>query len=289
MRKNFLFGISLLLTTAICMTGCDKSDDTDFGEENGIDFTRQLMKQEPLWSYENQDFGYLDTSSYKTEEGTTWLWHDNFGRLTSIMLFIPASMDISVLYQSPSSVNALNGMYYQLGSNNELRLSNHTEFEGQEGDFNTSGMPTGFEYYDQYYKGVRVDGAGYSINYYITPYGKRLAYALGRLLTDLTVDTTPKISAEQAKLIYASRLGNNVEKDWEAELLAKEYIIKKDGVDVRDERLVWHVKGTAYPEDEAWSIICLSNSRIDGPLRHEAEIDAHTGRLLVEGNSLSTF
>jgi hypothetical protein len=289
MRKNIFFRIFLLLALSIYITGCSNSDETELGNENYLGdylgLTRELCDQEPLWA--NNDFGFLDTSNYKTEEGTTWLWHDNYGRVTSIMLYIPALMDINVLYQSPSSVNELNGMYYQLDSDNELRLYNSGEFEGEVNDFNTSGMPSGFEYYHQYHKGVRVSGAGYTVNYYITPQGKRIAYANGRLLTDLTVDTTPNITAGQAKHIYATRLGNDVEKDWEAELMVKEYIIRKNGEDVRDERLIWHVKGTVYPKEEAWQIVMTSNIGLESPLRHEAQIDAHTGRLLVEGHSLS--
>lgn len=234
------------------------------------------------------DFGYLNTSSYKTEDGSAWLWHDNFGRLTTIMLFIPATMDISVLYQNPSSVDQLNGEYYQLGNDNELKLYDSFEFEGQHNDFNTSDMAYGFEYYKQYFKGVKVFGAGYSVNYYITPQGKRLAYANGRLLTDLSVDINPLITANQAKRIFAARLGEQATKNWTAELMVREFIIKENDDDVRDERLVWHVKGSEYPEEEAWKIVALSSSMVSNdPLCHEAQIDAHTGQLLIEGNTLS--
>lgn len=278
MNKTFIFGLSLWMAT-LSLNSCSSSDPVD----NGLGNTRvseELLNQEPLWT--SEDFGYLDTSDYKTEQGTTWLWHDNFGRLTSIMLYIPATMDISVLYRSPSSVDQLNGLYYQLGNDNELRIDSSRSYEV----VLDNGMTSGFERYDQYYKDVKVYGVGYTVNYYNTPMGKRLAYTNGRLLTDLSVDTTPLITADQAKRIFASRLGEDATKDWEAELMVREFVLKKNGKDELEEHLVWHVKGSFYPEDEAKIITYLSSGHIEEPLRHVAQIDAHTGRLLVEGHSL---
>lgn len=278
MNKTFIFGLSLWMAT-LSLNSCSSSDSVD----NGLGNTRvseELLNQEPLWT--SEDFGYLDTSDYMTEQGTTWLWHDNFGRLTSIMLYIPATMDISVLYRSPSSVDQLNGLYYQLGNDNELRIDSSQSYEV----VLDNGMTSGFECYDQYYKDVKVYGVGYTVNYYNTPMGKRLVYTIGRLLTDLSVDTTPLITADQAKRIFASRLGEDATKDWEAELMVREFVLKKNGKDELEEHLVWHVKGSFYPEDEAKIITSLSSTHIEEPLRHVAQIDAHTGRLLVEGHSL---
>ena len=278
MNKTFIFGLSLWMAT-LCLNSCSSSDPVD----NGLGNTRvseELLNQEPLWT--SEDFDYLDTSDYKTEQGTTWLWHDNFGRLTSIMLYIPATMDISVLYRSPSSVDQLNGLYYQLGDANELRIDSSHSYEFTD----DTGMTSGFEPYDQYYKDVKVYGVGYTVNYYNTPMGKRLVYTIGRLLTDLSVDTTPLITADQAKRIFASRLGEDATKDWEAELMVREFVLKKNGKDELEEHLVWHVKGSFYPEDEAKIITSLSSTHIEEPLRHVAQIDAHTGRLLVEGHSV---
>lgn len=278
MNKTFIFGLSLWMAT-LSLNSCSSSDSVD----NGLGNTRvseELLNQEPLWT--SEDFGYLDTSDYMTEQGTTWLWHDNFGRLTSIMLYIPATMDISVLYRSPSSVDQLNGLYYQLGDANELRIDSSQSYE-----FTLdTGMTSGFEHYDQYYKDVKVYGVGYTVNYYNTPMGKRLVYTIGRLLTDLSVDTTPFITADQAKRIFASRLGEDATKDWEAELMVREFVLKKNGKDELEEHLVWHVKGSFYPEDEAKIITSLSSTHIEEPLRHVAQIDAHTGRLLVESHSV---
>ena len=278
MNKTFIFGLSLWMAT-LSLNSCSSSDSVD----NGLGNTRvseELLNQEPLWT--SEDFGYLDTSDYMTEQGTTWLWHDNFGRLTSIMLYIPATMDISVLYRSPSSVDQLNGLYYQLGNDNELRIDSSQSYEV----VLDNGMTSGFECYDQYYKDVKVYGVGYTVNYYNTPMGKRLAYTIGRLLTDLSVDTTPLITADQAKRIFASRLGEDATKDWEAELMVREFVLKKNGKDELEEHLVWHVKGSFYPEDEAKIITSLSSTHFEEPLRHVAQIDAHTGRLLVEGHSV---
>ena len=278
MNKTFIFGLSLWMAT-LSLNSCSSSDSVD----NGLGNTRvseELLNQEPLWT--SEDFGYLDTSDYMTEQGTTWLWHDNFGRLTSIMLYIPATMDISVLYRSPSSVDQLNGLYYQLGDANELRIDSSHSYEFTD----DTGMTSGFERYDQYYKDIKVYGVGYTVNYYNTPMGKRLAYTNGRLLTDLSVDTTPLITADQAKRIFASRLGEDATKDWDAELMVREFVLKKNGKDELEEHLVWHVKGSFYPEDEAEIITWLSSTHFEEPLRHVAQIDAHTGRLLVEGHSV---
>lgn len=275
MNKTFIFGLSLWMAT-LSLNSCSSSDPVD----NGLGNTRvseELLNQEPLWT--SEDFDYLDTSDYKTEQGTTWLWHDNFGRLTSIIFYFPATMDIDVLYRSPSSVDQLNGLYYQLGDANELRIDSSHSYEFTD----DTGMTSGFEHYDQYYKDVKVYGVGYTDNYYNTPMGKRLAYIDGRLLTDLSVDTTPLITADQAMRIFASRLGEDVTKDWEAELMVREFVLKKNG---KEEHLVWHVKGSFYPEDEAKIITWLSSTHFDEPLRHVAQIDAHTGRLLVEGHSV---
>ena len=278
MNKTFIFGLSLWMAT-LCLNSCSSSDPVD----NGLGNTRvseELLNQEPLWT--SEDFDYLDTSDYMTEQGTTWLWHDNFGRLTSIIFYFPATMDIDVLYRSPSSVDQLNGLYYQLGDANELRIDSSHSYEFTD----DTGMTSGFERYDQYYKDVKVYGVGYTVNYYNTPMGKRLAYIDGRLLTDLSVDTTPLITADQAMRIFASRLGEDVTKDWEAELMVREFVLKKNGKDELEEHLVWHVKGSFYPEDEAKIITSLSSTHIEEPLRHVAQIDAHTGRLLVEGHSV---
>lgn len=278
MNKTFIFGLSLWMAT-LSLNSCSSSDSVD----NGLGNTRvseELLNQEPLWT--SEDFGYLDTSDYMTEQGTTWLWHDNFGRLTSIIFYFPATMDIDVLYRSPSSVDQLNGLYYQLGDANELRIDSSQSYE-----FTLdTGMTSGFECYDQYYKDVKVYGVGYTVNYYNTPMGKRLVYTIGRLLTDLSVDTTPLITADQAKRIFASRLGEDATKDWEAELMVREFVLKKNGKDELEEHLVWHVKGSFYPEDEAKIITSLSSTHIEEPLRHVAQIDAHTGRLLVESHSV---
>jgi len=290
MRKNLHLGF-LLLMAAVGFSCCSGSDGmdllsmTDNGAE-GVEVPEILLSQEPLWTA-NRDFGYLDTSAYMTTEGNTLLWHDNLGRLTTIVLYIPATMDVSELYQNPSSVSQLNGKYFQLGSDNELRLCDEIRSEEVQNDFNTSGMASGCEYYEQYYKGLKVFGAGYAVNYYMTPKGKRLASATGRLLTDLSVDTNPLISEKQAKRIFGARLGDKVTKDWEAELMVREYCIKTGDKDELDERLIWHVKGTLYPEEEAFMITSLSSTAVKGPLRHEAQIDAHTGQLLIEGHSLS--
>ena len=276
MNKTFIFGLSLWMAT-LCLNSCSSSDPVD----NGLGNTRvseELLNQEPLWT--SEDFDYLDTSDYKTEQGTTWLWHDNFGRLTSIIFYFPATMDIDVLYRSPSSVDQLNGLYYQLGNDNELRIDSSHSYEFTD----DTGMTSGFEPYDQYYKDVKVYGVGYTVNYYNTPMGKRLAYTNGRLLTDLSVD--PLITADQAMRIFASRLGEDVTKDWEAELMVREFVLKKNGKDELEEHLVWHVKGSFYPEDEAKIITWLSSTHFEEPLRHVAQIDAHTGRLLVEGHSV---
>ena len=254
MNKTFIFGLSLWMAT-LSLNSCSSSDSVD----NGLGNTRvseELLNQEPLWT--SEDFGYLDTSDYMTEQGTTWLWHDNFGRLTSIML------------------------YYQLGNDNELRIDSSQSYEV----VLDNGMTSGFECYDQYYKDVKVYGVGYTVNYYNTPMGKRLVYTIGRLLTDLSVDTTPLITADQAKRIFASRLGEDATKDWEAELMVREFVLKKNGKDELEEHLVWHVKGSFYPEDEAKIITSLSSTHIEEPLRHVAQIDAHTGRLLVESHSV---
>ena len=278
MNKTFIFGLSLWMAT-LSLNSCSSSDPVD----NGLGNTRvseELLNQEPLWT--SEDFGYLDTSDYMTEQGTTWLWHDNFGRLTSIMLYIPATMDIDVLYRSPSSVDQLNGLYYQLGNDNELRIDSSQSYEV----VLDNGMTSGFECYDQYYKDIKVYGVGYTVNYYNTPMGKRLAYTIGRLLTDLSVDTTPLITADQAKRIFASRLGEDATKDWDAELMVREFVLKKNGKDELEEHLVWHIKGSFYPEDEAKIITSLSSTHIEEPLRHVAQIDAHTGRLLVESHSV---
>lgn len=278
MNKTFIFGLSLWMAT-LCLNSCSSSDPVD----NGLGNTRvseELLNQEPLWT--SEDFDYLDTSDYKTEQGTTWLWHDNFGRLTSIIFYFPATMDIDVLYRSPSSVDQLNGLYYQLGDANELRIDSSHSYEFTD----DTGMTSGFEHYDQYYKDVKVYGVGYTDNYYNTPMGKRLAYIDGRLLTDLSVDTTPLITADQAKRIFASRLGEDATKDWEAELMVREFVLKKNGKDELEEHLIWHVKGSFYPEDEAKIITWLSSTHFVEPLRHVAQIDAHTGRLLVEGHSV---
>lgn len=278
MNKTFIFGLSLWMAT-LSLNSCSSSDPVD----NGLGNTRvseELLNQEPLWT--SEDFDYLDTSDYKTEQGTTWLWHDNFGRLTSIIFYFPATMDIDVLYRSPSSVDQLNGLYYQLGDANELRIDSSHSYEFTD----DTGMTSGFECYDQYYKDIKVYGVGYTVNYYNTPMGKRLAYIDGRLLTDLSVDTTPLITADQAKRIFASRLGEDATKDWEAELMVREFVLKKNGKDELEEHLIWHVKGSFYPEDEAKIITWLSSTHFVEPLRHVAQIDAHTGRLLVEGHSL---
>lgn len=289
MKKILLISFPLMMA-AVSFTCCSSSDDvnslaqTDYDVE-GVEVPEFLLSQEPLWT--EKDLGYLDTSSDKTEDGTTWLWHDNYGRLTSIMLFIPALMDIDVLYQNPSDVSQLNGKYYHLGSYNELRLLDEYKSEAVQNDFNTSGMAFGIENFVQYYRGLRVFDTGYAVNYYMTPVGKRLAYAVGRLLTDLSVDTTPLISEKQAKRIFGARLGDKVTKDWEAELMVREYCIKKGDKEELDERLIWHVKGTYYPEEESLKIIQFSSQLLETPLRHEAQIDAHIGQLLLEGHSLS--
>lgn len=142
MRKNLHLGF-LLLMAAVGFSCCSGSDGmdllsmTDNGAE-GVEVPEILLSQEPLWTA-NRDFGYLDTSDYMTTDGNTLLWHDNLGRLTSIVLYIPATMDVSELYQNPSSVSQLNGKYFQLGSDNELRLCDEIRSEAVQNDFNTSG------------------------------------------------------------------------------------------------------------------------------------------------------
>jgi hypothetical protein len=68
--------------------------------------------------------------------------------------------------------------------------------------------------------------------------------------------------------------------------MVREFVLKKNGKDELEEHLVWHVKGSFYPEDEAKIITSLSSTHIEEPLRHVAQIDAHTGRLLVESHSV---
>ena len=256
---RWLLRAMLLLCCVTFVMAC--SDDND-----------KHSKPIPLYSY-NQLY-YEETNTTSTENGLT-ITRDEAGRVVGIESFMPGDDFVEKLMSAPTSFDEIKYLF-PLSEGNEIRLigSGKNPPIGENSDYrDLAHYEQSYENYNQYYKNVPVS-SWFRINYFITPEGKRLSYAMGSPFIDVkNLDPKPSITEQQARQVLADYLDIDSDDSWTCSLLIREYVTKKDGKIQRDIRLIYRIRGPYAPMDD-------NVYYITAPQYH-AEVDAHTGQLLI--------
>ena len=243
MKKNIFLWMSALVLTIAGLSSCSSSDDDIKTEDlivNNTDITNGWVIQ-----------------------------RDESDRVTYVRCFTSVKDPKEKLYSCPSSFDEIKHLF-PLSEGNEIRLENKGEFEPFEG------LPEFRQYYEtysQYYKGLLVLNSGARFYYFITPKGKRLSYGWTGPFKDIKdLDTTPSISEQDARQVLADNLGVDRDDSWRCSLYIREFSSKKEGLVVRDQRLVYLVEGPYAPG--------VPNVHYAKAPQYTAFIDAHTGELV---------
>ena len=252
----------LKLMTMACLTmalmAC--SDDGDGNKPIAVCDTSQLV---------------YDEQQTITEENGLTIYRDESGRVTGIQAFVTGQDNMEKLMSAPTSFEDIRYLF-PLSEGNEIRLVGQGEnppIGEASGLGDLSDYPQYYEDYTQYYKGVPISNRC-RINYFGTPQGKRMTYAmLGPFIDVKNLDPTPTITEQKARQVLADYLEVNRDDSWPCTLGIREYSTKKDGKIQRDVRLIYFVTGP-YAPMEPYILYCMAP-------QYYAEVDAHTGQLVL--------
>jgi hypothetical protein len=177
---------------------------------------------------------------------------------------------VEKLYNCPTSFDEVKHLF-PLSEGNEIRLTDKDE----QGINEVTGFMQYCEIYHQYYNGVPVQVS--AIFYYnITPQGKRMTYALAGPFIDVkNLDTTPNISEDKARQIFADYLRMDKDNSWECTLSVREFSSRNGENIAHQQRLIYEVWGPLAPMEPN---ICYFRTP-----QYNAIIDAHTGELIFVG------
>ena len=101
-----------------------------------------------------------------------------------------------------------------------------------------------------------------------------MSYAFTESFIDIKdLDPIPEITEQKAKQILANYLNVDRDDTWPCKLYINEYSSRKNGLVVRDQRLVYCIEGPYAPGDP--------NVMYFTAPRYHAQIDAHTGELIM--------
>lgn len=216
-----------------------------------------------------------DEQQTKTEENGLTIYRDESGRVTAIEAFLAGQDDLEKLMSAPTSFEDIRYLF-PLSEGNEIRLVGQGEnspIGEASGLGDLSHYPQYYENYTQYYKGVPI-GNWCRINYFGTPQGKRMTYATWSPCIDVkNLDPTPNISEQKARQVMADYLEVDRDDSWPCTLKISEFSTKKDGKIQRDVRLIYFVTGPYAPMDPDVFYFMAP--------RYYAEVDAHTGQLVL--------
>ena len=251
MKKSYILWIFALLMLVVGMSSCSSDDETT-SIAKGI--------------YDNS---FIE--KYYTESINGWtITRDESNRVTGLTFFLLGNDSFEKLYSCPSSLDEI--MYlFPLSDGNEIRLIRQGELSAVDEypDFQQF-----YEVYEHYYKGVLVANGMSRFYYFITPQGKWMSYAFTESFIDIKdLDPIPEITEQKAKQILANYLNVDRDDTWPCKLYINEYSSRKNGLVVRDQRLVYCIEGPYAPGDP--------NVMYFTAPRYHAQIDAHTGELIM--------
>ena len=284
MKKNGILWMFTMLMLAVGMGSCSSSDDES-------DLMKMLEKGEygdlliPLYS--PNDINWYDRNRQWETIGK-WDWQvliDETGRYYGCFFWdapngVPESLE--KLYAAPSSIDELNGLLYTIDDNYELRLDTVEHYTPD-----AAGNPRRGECYLEYYKGVPVFEGQYFCQFSTSPKGDRITHCSGQVITFDPLDVVPTLTPQQALKIFSAYQKEPVDPSWECYLGVREYNIKTERDDTyakllrREHRLVYFVHGPYYRYKD-WDLGYKT-------IRIRAEIDAHTGQILVIGGYMVTW
>lgn len=246
---------ALMLLGCVTMVWACSSDDDD------------IVKHNPYYKFSQLSFEEEYTT--KMENGLN-ITRDESGRVEYIVLPEMEGDLAEKLKNAPTSFDDIKHLF-PLSEGNEIRLIE----EGQMGDYEEyPGYHQYYQRFQQYYKNVPIQaGIGY-INYFANAEEKRMSYGwFGPFINVKDINPTPNISEKQARQKLADELNEERNDNWHCELQIREYSTRKEGKIQRDIRLIYAVTGPYLPS-EPGVYYCMAP-------QYYAEIDAHTGQLLV--------
>lgn len=224
--------------------------------------------------YDASQLVYNEQGTITEENGLT-IRRDESGRVVVVEAFLAGQDDMEKLMNAPTSFEDIRYLF-PLSEGNEIRMVGQGEYPpiGEAAGLgDLSHYPQYYENYTQYYKGVPIGNIS-RINYFGTPQGKRMTYAMfGAFIDVRNLDPTPTISEQKARQLLADYLEVDRDDSWPCELKIKEYSTKKDGKIQRDIRLIYIVTGPYSPQDPNVFYYMAPH--------YYAEVDAHFGQLVL--------
>ena len=246
---------ALMLLGCVTMVWACSSDDDN------------IVKHNPYYKFSQLSFEEEYTT--KMENGLN-ITRDESGRVTYIGLPQTEGNLAERLKNAPTSFDEIKHLF-PLSEGNEIRLID----EGQLGPYEE--YPDYQQYdqkYQQYYKNVPIQTGISYIFYFTNAEEKRMSYGwFGPFIDVKDINPTPNISEKQARQMLADELNQERNDNWPCELKIREYSTRKEGKIQRDIRLIYAVTGPIIPTE--------GNIYFCNPPHYYAEIDAHTGQLLV--------
>ena len=237
--------VVLLGILMLGMIGCSSSDDDDL-----------LYGDFP----EEKPFYASDDYAYNSECNIGYSFYND--------IYDP----IEKLYTAPHSIEELNGTFFDLGNDYEWRLDSIRDIP------EWKGFMRDLEYYSEYYKGVPVYRSRLECVFLSTSQGRWMANFTGAFITIHDLDVNPTLTPAQAMQIFSEYQQASVEPSWKCILYAREYLHKRGNENVGVEyRLIYKVIGPPALHFMDWNLYDMSAHYI-------AEIDAHTGQIMVAGN-----
>ncbi len=275
MKRTFKT-LGIFLSALFLLTACSSDDDTELidelEKELGKDVGNLSNLLTPLYNPEDISWGGAPHYEQMGEWGTSI---DDAGRYRGAQ-FYGTYDPIEKLYRAPSSVEDLNGIFFVLDKDYELRLDSMVEIPAWEGLPECSRR---LDFYSEYYKGVPVYSGRYEFQFYGTTQGPRIINFTGWFYTFTNIDITPTISSNTAMKIFSKYQNATIDNTWKCKLYVREYNLQSKGKKVGvDQRLIYEVIGPPAQHYMDFGVYDMSAN-------FKAEIDAHTGQIIVAGNS----
>ena len=277
MKKSCILWMFAMLMLAVGMSSCSSDDEPDPMKMLEEEYGNLLV---PLYS--PNDINWYDRNRHWETVGK-WDWQvlvDGTGRYYGCSFWdtpngVPESLE--KLYAAPSSIDELNGFLYTIDDTYELRLDTVEHYTPD-----AAGNPRRGELYIEYYKGVPVFNGQFFCQFSTSPKGDRITHCSGQVITFAPLDVVPTLTPQQALKIFSVYQKEPVDPSWECHLRVREYNIKTERDDAyakllrQEHRLVYFVLGPYYQYKD-WDFGYITT-------HIRAEIDAHTGQILVIGS-----
>ena len=242
--KNCIIWMSALLLTITGFSSCS-SDDDNFAKY----YTWKKIEYDVKQRLDTLNNGWV-------------IAYDETGRVNACMFFSIGIDSVEKLKKAPSCIEDLSSFY---------RIDPECEFRQKETDwgkcdvYGLKDFNWGIVGYELYYRGVPVTSMGLSVNYIDMPEGRRFINIFGAVDNINNMDVTPHISASKALSTVGKYMHEELDSSWQSTLAINEFSFRDNNGKInREQRLIYEISGPTK----------------NYPLYH-AEVDAHTGELLV--------